>query len=55
MAGRTVLIVAHRRSSFKHVRHILVFERGRVVEHGSHEELAQLGGVYADLYDPQAP
>jgi subfamily B ATP-binding cassette protein MsbA len=51
MAGRTVLIVAHRFSSIKHARHILVFERGEIVEQGSHEELARRGGVYAGLYD----
>ncbi len=53
MAGRTVLIVAHRFSSIKHARHILVFERGAIVEQGSHEELARRGGVYAGLYDVQ--
>jgi subfamily B ATP-binding cassette protein MsbA len=53
MAGRTVLIVAHRFSSIKHARHILVFERGQIVEQGSHEDLAQRGGVYAGLYNAQ--
>jgi ABC-type multidrug transport system fused ATPase/permease subunit len=53
MSGRTVLIVAHRFSSIKHARHILVFERGAIVEQGSHEELARRGGVYAGLYDVQ--
>jgi subfamily B ATP-binding cassette protein MsbA len=53
MAGRTVLIVAHRFSSIKHARHILVFERGEIVEQGSHEELSRRGGVYAGLYDAQ--
>ncbi len=53
MAGRTVLIVAHRFSSIKHAGHILVFERGVVVEQGSHDELSRLGGVYARLYDAQ--
>ncbi len=53
MTGRTVLIIAHRFSSIRHAKHILVFERGRVVERGSHEELAQRGGVYTDLYSAQ--
>ena len=53
MTGRTVLIVAHRFSSIKHARHILVFERGAIVEQGSHEDLARRGGVYAGLYDAQ--
>lgn len=51
--GRTVLIVSHRVSSVKDADHILVLDDGRVVERGTHEELVQRGGYYADLYRRQ--
>ncbi len=48
--NRTVLIVAHRLSSIKQADRILVFERGRVVESGTHDNLLKLKGVYGGLY-----
>jgi subfamily B ATP-binding cassette protein HlyB/CyaB len=48
-SGRTVLIVAHRLSAVRSADRILVMERGRLVESGSHEVLMRENGFYADL------
>ncbi len=48
--NRTTLIVAHRLSSIKQADRILVFEKGRIIESGTHENLLDLRGVYASLY-----
>ena len=47
--GRTVLIVAHRLSTVRGADRILVMEKGRLAEAGSHEALMQHGGIYAGL------
>jgi len=47
--GRTVLIVAHRLSTVRHVDRILVMERGQLAEAGSHDALMQANGLYANL------
>lgn len=44
--GRTMVIVAHRRSTIRHADHIIVLESGEVVEQGSHEELMYNNGAY---------
>ena len=54
MEGRTTLIIAHRLSSVIHADRILVLERGRVVETGSHAALLESGGTYARLMAAQA-
>lgn len=50
LAGRTSLVIAHRLSTIITADHILVLDGGRVVEHGTHGELVDAGGRYADLY-----
>jgi ATP-binding cassette subfamily B protein len=49
MRGRTTLVIAHRLSTIRHADQIVVIERGRVVERGTHDELVTKGGMYAQL------
>jgi ATP-binding cassette subfamily B protein len=49
-AGRTTVAIAHRLSTAESAESVLVFDRGRVVERGTHAELVAAGGVYARLY-----
>jgi ATP-binding cassette subfamily B protein len=53
MAGRTSIAIAHRLSTILAADMILVFDRGRIVERGTHRELLDLGGLYANLYATQ--
>ena len=48
--GRTTIVVAHRLSTVKNADEILVLTDGKITERGTHEELVQSGGLYADLY-----
>lgn len=52
--GRTTLIVAHRFSTIRHVDRILVFEHGRIVGDGTHEQLYENCPIYRELYDRQS-
>ena len=53
MKDRTTFIIAHRISSIKHADQILVFEEGKIVERGVHEELIKNGGPYERIYNIQ--
>jgi ATP-binding cassette subfamily B protein len=53
MRGRTSLVIAHRLSTILAADVILVMDKGRLVEQGTHEELLAEGGVYAHLYETQ--
>lgn len=53
MQGRTSFIVAHRLSTIKEADCILVMESGHIIEMGSHEQLIEKGGFYANLYNSQ--
>jgi ABC-type multidrug transport system fused ATPase/permease subunit len=53
MEGRTALVIAHRLSTVRNADRIVVLDRGRVVETGSHEELLARGGLYARLCERQ--
>jgi ATP-binding cassette subfamily B protein len=53
MAGRTSIVIAHRLSTILAADLILVMDRGRIVERGTHEELLNLNGLYAQLYETQ--
>ncbi|TDD23707.1 ABC transporter ATP-binding protein [Nonomuraea diastatica] len=52
--GRTVLLITHRLASVRYADRIYVLDRGTVTEHGDHDTLMSLNGLYADLYTLQA-
>lgn len=53
MVGRTSFVIAHRLSTILKANMILVMEKGKIVERGTHEELLALGGLYSSLYQIQ--
>ncbi|MCL4131414.1 UNVERIFIED_CONTAM: hypothetical protein GTU68_049478 [Idotea baltica] len=50
LAGRSAVVIAHRLSTITQADQILVLDEGRLVQHGTHNELLATGGLYADLY-----
>lgn len=53
MTGRTSIVIAHRLSTILAADSIVVMDRGKIVERGTHQELLQLGGIYTSLYETQ--
>ncbi|HFI0508297.1 TPA: ABC transporter ATP-binding protein, partial [Streptococcus suis] len=51
--GRTTFIIAHRLSTIQNADQILVLDQGRIIERGRHEDLIELGGVYAHMHEIQ--
>ena len=52
--GKTAVMISHRFSTVRMVDRILVLQNGRIVEHGDHDQLVALGGLYASLFEMQA-
>jgi subfamily B ATP-binding cassette protein MsbA len=55
MQGRTTLVIAHRLSTIEHADRVVVMERGRIVEQGTHAQLVAQGGLYARLQARPTP
>jgi ATP-binding cassette, subfamily B, multidrug efflux pump len=54
MAGKTVIAIAHRLSTLQIMDRLVIMDRGRIVEQGTHKELLRLGGLYAELWARQS-
>ena len=53
MEGRTVFVIAHRLSTVREAKAIMVLENGEIIERGSHDELVDQKGRYYHLYTGQ--
>ncbi|MEO8394849.1 MAG: ATP-binding cassette domain-containing protein, partial [Chloroflexota bacterium] len=53
MEKRTSIVIAHRLSTILAADQILVLDRGQIIEHGTHDDLLEQGGLYAQLYETQ--
>jgi ATP-binding cassette subfamily B multidrug efflux pump len=54
MQGKTVIAIAHRLSTLTEMDRLIILDRGHIVEAGSHGELVEKGGIYADLWQRQS-
>ena len=54
MSGKTTFVIAHRLTTIRKADLILVMDKGRIVERGTHDELVSQGGLYAELERLQA-
>ncbi|ARQ59334.1 MULTISPECIES: ABC transporter ATP-binding protein [Rhizobium] len=54
MEGKTVIAIAHRLSTLTEMDRLIVLDKGRIIEAGSHTELIENGGIYADLWNRQS-
>ena len=51
---KTVVFISHRLSTTRHADRIFMLEKGKIIESGSHEELMNLNGKYAEMFNLQA-
>ncbi|WP_370201444.1 ATP-binding cassette domain-containing protein, partial [Roseibium sp.] len=54
MQGKTVIAIAHRLSTIAAMDRLIVMDKGRIIEEGSHQELLERGGLYAQLWEHQS-
>ncbi len=52
--GKTSIIVSHRASSVKEAEHIIVLDKGAIIEQGTHEELLKMNGMYKEIFEKQS-
>ncbi len=53
MQGKTTIVIAHRLSTLLHMDRIIVFDKGRIIEDGNHDELLDHNGLYKTLWNSQ--
>ncbi|OEY86997.1 hypothetical protein BIY23_00670 [Wolbachia pipientis] len=53
MQNKTTIVIAHRLSTLLHMDRILVFDKGKIIEDGTHDELLAKAGLYKSLWDAQ--
>ena len=54
MEGKTVIVIAHRLSTISRLDRLIVLDKGRIVDEGTHKQLSKRRGLYADLWAKQA-